>query len=648
MKKYLVAILVLLFAFTGIKISFSETEKEEIKPPKTGFVTLSKEEYKKLLEMLKPDKDSEIKPPTNTVIKSAYYDLKITPELRVEGTVTYELESLEDEKWIEARLQMQSAGISMNTPPDGLMLKNKGSDIYYGTNRKGKYTVSGEVNIDLIKGDINRYAFNFYTSNAVINLVKLSYKPAELKIISFPNIQISSKKKDSIETVEGLLLQNNYTNFSLEKQAARDEDEGKKRVEVDSKSSFVIEKNYIRASYHYEYSVNRGGLNNPVFLVPEETEIISVNGSSILNWEEKESSSGKILEVSLKNLDIKTSDIYITAEKQYNLDAGKLELPFILMKGADRFSNLTSISVNEEMEATTEDLKNVDEIDIANLPSQFFNQGALKPVLAYKFSWDGKEDKPEAVLGVKKYEQAAVLTANIENAEITTLYTKNGKSLVRMKLWIRNNIKQNLKIWAPQNFKLWSCFMDANPVKPTTDNDGGLLIPLKQSEISTSSVFFPLEIFFYHEGIKMDEEGTLSFNIPRVDLQIMKLGWELLLPLNYEYEDWAGNLTQSAKNEFSDFAYPKTASNERTEQKMQIQSQNAVNVFMANDAQYQNITKQTNELIQNFQQKDSFSKVKAGRLPVKFSIPRVGQQFLFTKLLVLDQDLKLNVEYEEE
>ena len=110
--------------------------------------------------------------------------------------------------------------------------------------------------------------------------------------------------------------------------------------------------------------------------------------------------------------------------------------------------------------------------------------------------------------------------------------------------------------YASLAFELWYCFDDGNPVKPTLDPSGALLIPLKRSRDASSSIFMKLELIFFSDDSKMLEEGMLHFRLPAVDLQIMKMGWELLLPLNYEYEDWTGNLRQTGRGEFLEYVTP--------------------------------------------------------------------------------------------
>jgi hypothetical protein len=650
MKKILsiVVISIFILTLTSIYIEAGD-DKEVIKPPKKGYVTLSKEEYKKLLEKLKPKKAEFLKSPQDWVVKIADYDLKIDKELKIIGTVMYELESLRDDKWIEAPLQRYIKGISFHTPPDGILLKYRGNDVYFGTNLKRSFKLSARVNLNLQKQGLNEYLFAIRSSESVINRFSITWPEKILKLKSSPLMKVDSAASGSIKKLIGLSMPNRTLNFHFEVVETKTvEDVTEKRIEVDSTSLFNIESGLLRASYHLRYKTNRGGFEELIVKLPKDLDIHSVNCSGLLSWDIDKKENYLLLKVKLEKIASEIVDLYITAEKAYEGKETKLKLPIVLPLNVDRMRGSIGISVVSEAEVMTENLDGAEEIDISDLPQEFRRISGYKPVLAYKYIWDSSDPMPDAVILVREYEKVAVLTANIESAEFSTVYTTRGKGLLRGNYWIRNNIKQNLKVIPPKGFKIWSSFINGEPVKPTIAEDGSLLIPLKKSVNASSSILFQLELIFFFENEEMGEDGILSFELPLCDLQIMKLGWELLLPSHYDYDEWEGNLQQVVLSE-----YYETIKQEETtgkiDTKFQYSQKNAIaNQFMLNDVQQQQITEQTNRLIQRFQQREGLYRLRKGRLPVKFEIPRVGKQFLFKKLLIVDKVPKITVEYDED
>lgn len=644
LKKLIFPMLAIFLFFCVFTVA--EEKKEVIKPPKKGFVTLSKQEYKKLLNKLKPAVEDKLKPPQNWVAKRADFSITVTEDMKAEGSVIYKVESLIEDKWIEAPLQYNRRGISINTPPEGLLVKNKGSGVYFGTNIRKTFTISGEINIDLQKKDLNKYTLRLYSSNAVINRFKIKWNPAVIKLVKSPAIETGSKIGKKTAEYSAIADKNRDLPFVFERvSAAKEAVDEKRRVEAATRASFSIEKGLIRASYHFKYTVNRGSFETFSFSLPVGLNIHSVSGADLYTWDEKEGNGINRLEIKVNAGERKKQDIYITGDLSYDREEGKITLPLVLPLRIARVKALIAVAASDEIEVATDSLENIQIIDISDLPSNFRSAGGMKPVLAYKFLLDREETPPKGSLTVREYERVAVLAANIENAKFLTLKTARGKSLTRALFWIRNNIKQNLKVTPPENFELWSCFADGNPVKPTLDPSGALLIPLKRSRDASSSILMKLELIFFSDDNRMGEEGMLHFRLPVVDLQIMKMGWELLLPLNYEYEDWMGNLRQTGRSEFLEYITP--LSSGRAGQKKQQQNVSyQMNQFLQNDMRQQQVDQQANVLIQNFQKREVFGKVRAGRLPVKFSIPRAGRQFLFTRLLVVDKAPALSVEYE--
>ena len=650
MKRVLSIVLIFAFVYVlaGIQ-AYAGSEEEVIKPPKKGYVTLSREEYKKLLEKLKPKKAEILKPPQDWAVKIADYDLKVDKELNVTGTVMYELESMRDDKWIEAPLQRGSTGISFHTPPDGVLLKHRGNDVYFGTNLKKLFKLSARVNLNLSKHGLNEYLFAIRSSESVINRIKISYPDEFLKLKSSPLMKIGSGSSDSLKHLVGLSMPNRSLSFRFEPVETETVAEvTEKRTEVDCTSFFNIESGLLRASYHLRFKTNRGGFDKLMVRLPKALDIHAVNCAGLISWDILKKENGNALRVELEKKQVDTVDLYITAEKAYEGKELELTLPLVIPEDVDRLRGSVGISVVSEAEVSTGELDGVQEIDISDLPQEFRRTGTQKPVLAYKYIRDSAEPLPKASVTVKEYEKVAVLTANIENAEFSTVYTARGKGLLSCKYWIRNNIKQNLKIIPPKGFKIWSSFIDGDPVKPTLAEDGSLMIPLKKSVDVSSSILFQLELIFYFENEEMGEDGKLRFELPLCDLQIMRLGWELLLPSHYEYEDWESDLQQVNLGEYFETIKQKEKPGSAAAE-LQYSQKNAIaNQFMLNDKQQQQITEQTNRLIQRFQQRENLQRLRRGRLPVRFEIPRIGKQFLFKKLLIVGRAPFVIVEYEED
>lgn len=645
MKKHLIFLVILGFLAAGINLYSQDTEI--IKPPKKGYVTLSKEEYEKILEKLKPKKTEEMKPVQDWTIKSADYELTIGSDLRVSGKAVFSIESFRNDIWIEAPLQNSPRGMGFSIPPDGVVLKYTDEAVTFGTNRKGSFSLSAQLHPEVEKSDLNRYNCSLFVSNAVINRFTIKYRSSAVKMQSFPFITISSGEKEGFFIVKGLAEAGNELTFDFETIEAAAEAGAEKRTEADVRALYTIEPGNIRSSFTYSISAHKKGLEKLELGIPQGMEIMSAGGKEVITWEENRKGDTAVLAISLDAKSETLSDIVITGETPYEGKDSKQKLPMLEPVSIDRVKGMVALAATDETEIQPESNAGLQEIDITELPSTLSPLPGTKMVFAYKYSWNKQDPLPSAVFAIRQYDKAAVLTANIESAEFTTLHTQRGKTLLRARYNIRNNIKQHLKITPPPGYVLWSSFIGGDSVKPIVSEDGSLLVPLKKSLDPSSSVLFSLELILYGQKLKMEESGKVSFDLPECDLQIMKMGWELMLPDNYDYDEWEGNYRQVAVTEFSDSVRrPDEQPKEQIVQGYMTNRNDLVNQFSFNEVQQRQVVEQTDRLIQQFQKKESAAKLREGRFPVKFDLPRIGKQFLFNKLLLIGKAPSLNVEYE--
>src|SRR5262249_15500076 len=117
-------------------------------------------------------------------------------------------------------------------------------------------------------------------------------------------------------------------------------------------------------------------------------------------------------------------------------------------------------------------------------------------LMAFRLS-PGADGAPR-VLSVKvaRYEQQAVLTANVEEARYQVLAASDGKLLVEARYAIRNNQRSFVKIALPQGAVVWSALLAGKPTKPGQAPDGGLLFPLEKARAGEDAAPFALEVLY--------------------------------------------------------------------------------------------------------------------------------------------------------
>jgi len=135
---------------------------------------------------------------------------------------------------------------------------------------------------------------------------------------------------------------------------------------------------------------------------------------------------------------------------------------------------------------------------------------------------------------VARYEQQAVLTANIEEARYRVLMTREGKTLVEARYSVRNNQRNFAKIVLPQDAVVWSASLDGRAVHPGQAPDGSILFPLSKSRAGEDAQPFAIQVIYQAPGAKWQDKARAGLALPSLDLPISRTGVLLYHPPGYK------------------------------------------------------------------------------------------------------------------
>ena len=86
------------------------------------------------------------------------------------------------------------------------------------------------------------------------------------------------------------------------------------------------------------------------------------------------------------------------------------------------------------------------------------------------------------ILNILKHTDLTVLVAEIQMAACLVNYSVNGSAIFTIVLKVRNTQRQFIKIKIPQdNYRIIGCYLDDEPVKPASDEQLRIMMPLKKT-----------------------------------------------------------------------------------------------------------------------------------------------------------------------
>jgi hypothetical protein len=403
--------------------------------------------------------------------------------------------------------------------------------------------------------------------------------------------------------------------------------------------------------------------------VPDKVAINQVAGALVADWETK---SGELVVTFLEPVE-KNARFIIVGETRAPRD-GQIDIPLLRLLNAERESGGVAIEVLGAGEIKGQKLLGLENADPSDLGEIIANRQSPS-LSAFRFrSADSKANRSLAV-DVARYQQEAVLMANIEEARYKILTSDEGKTLVQASYAIRNNQRNFLKIMLPQDAVVWSASLSGKPIRPGKATDGGLLLPLQKARSGEDAPAFAVEILYFKRGTKWTDRGKLKLGLPVLDLPVSRTGLLYYYPPLFKVTPETGSFrTQAYQDPISAALNNKNAPAKPVASAGLTQdylsalpnlSNNAVDlvnvlggIVKAPGApalpqqsntigQGEQVRKETQALVDKYRAQPQEGK-RAGILPISISFPTFGPSIFFvSELTAENQAPTVEIGYEE-
>ena len=148
-------------------------------------------------------------------------------------------------------------------------------------------------------------------------------------------------------------------------------------------------------------------------------------------------------------------------------------------------------------------------------------------------------DTPKLQLAWTQFPDSSVLSAVAERATITTLTNVEGKSLTEVTLRVRNHAQPFMKVELPAGATLLSAEVEGERVKPVLGTDGSR-VPLLRAGLNPQGAY-TVSFVYLSSGARFGKSGAYEMVLPRLDIPVNVLTWEVSLPDRLDVRQFAGN-----------------------------------------------------------------------------------------------------------
>jgi hypothetical protein len=498
--------------------------------PVPGSVTMPLDEYNKLVELADKPTSKPERPPVPYTVNRASLKLQVTGE-SVSGTIEIEGEVLATGA---TKVPLAGAVTLLDARQQGRPLPLQQAD---GVNT-AVLTGPGEFAVTLDAGirlniDAGRASFALPAPSAGAVQLTLTVPGEHTDVEISPGLVTGRTSSGGQTIVDATLEPGRVATIGW---ATREKTAPVFPREVrflsDVKTLVSVSEARIGLAALVDITVVQGEPQRFELAIPAGYEVTGASGSSL---ESSDVQSG-VLILTTATPALRSHQFLVSMER--TVDNPKAEVPFLSFKGAQRETGEVLVESQGTMElaaAETGGLKRMD-LKESNPSLRSLAQNTLQAAFRY-------HRQPAEPLGLAlnwvRFPDSNVLAAVAERAVVTTLVTSEGRSLTEVTLVLRNQAQPFLKVELPAGASILSADVAGEKVKPVTAPDGAR-VPLLRAGFHPSGDY-KVSFVFLHSGAPFAKKGGSEIALPKMDLPIGLLEWEVFLPERYKVKDFGGD-----------------------------------------------------------------------------------------------------------
>jgi hypothetical protein len=503
--------------------------------PATGNVTLPLDEYNRMVEMATKPPQVEDGPPVPFLLKRAVLNLQVGAEMAM-GTVQIDGEVL-------AAGTREVPLVNGMTILDGqqggkpVPLEDAAGACQAVLAGPGEFAIALRAGVPL-KVEAGRTGFSFPAPAA--GVVELTVTiPGDRTNVNLSSGLITARRSVGSQTViEAILPAGQPTEIWW---ATRESAPAPVPREVhflsDVKTLVSVTEASLALSSLVNVTIVQGEADQFQIEIPAGYEATSADGAEIAS----SSTLNGLLTVKLKGAAHGTQQFLITMEKPIDA-ANQSNIAFPTVKGTQRETGEVLVESAGALEIGAKEGGALKRMDLKET-SPYLRQLARDSVqAAFRYHRQAQES-PALALEWVRFPDSALPAAIAEKATVTTLVTSEGKSLTEVKLLLANQAQPFLKVSLPAGATILSADVAGQAVKPLEGPDGRR-VPLLRPGFRPNGLY-SVSFVFMGAGTPFTKKGAADLTLPKIDLPVGVMEWEVFLPERYKVTDFGGNVTRA-------------------------------------------------------------------------------------------------------
>lgn len=420
------------------------------------------------------------------------------------------------------------------------------------------------------------------------------------------------------------------------------------RTLADVMTLVTIDDSDVRLVTLIDLTVVQGEPRTIVVRLPQGYELTSVSGSSI---ETSEPRDGTVV-LTLSDPSARRHQILVSLERPHDSGSFSLDTGVPTLADAGRERGEIAVEGVGTLELTAAEREGMHRIDVKELNTALQSLARLPILSAFRYH-RGTGAEPGLALDVKRFADTGVLAAVADHAYATTLVTAEGRALTEVTLTIQNRAQPFLKVTLPAGASIVSVDIEGQPAKPVLGADG-VRVPLLRPGFRPKGPY-TVSFVYLHAGAPFARKGDLQMTLPKMDIPVGIVEWEMFMPGNYSIRTTGGNVID--RNTPALLSASSFRLGEENQSGQGFGAAVGGGAGSAGSRQPGSVEEtvtvtgaapkvdDANKPVEPSQNVINLQRRAAGVLPVRIDIPRAGTSHQFVRPLVVDQETMVMFHY---
>lgn len=653
-----------ILAQTGTTTKPAHTVKE-------GNVVLTRTEFKKLIDRMKPPTRLDVSPPFNYLITKAIY----SGTMRQTNTAfkgTFHVHVLRKDVYLKIPLLPQTIALE-NVQIGGkqALIVSESGYHHVVLSKPGEYVVEASFSL---KSSLERgpHRLDLSIQQTPITLLRLELPLKDIDVEIPEARQIVTSLRGRSTFINAIIAPGRIISVRWRKKVALAEKIDPK-LYCEIYHLISIEDDALKINSDINYNILHSEVDGVRISIPEDMNVLTVSGEGVGEWQETTQENQRLILIPFTYGKKGNITVHVSSEKTLSDSGTVTDFSGITTLETVRETGFIGIELNTSAEVKIIESEGLEKVAVQRLPQPLYNKSVKPLIHGFKYL----KHPYHLVLEIEKHEKIGVPVATITSANMVTLFTEDGKVVHRLVYQIRNSSKQFLKINIPRKADIWSVFVGNEPVESSINGDGELLVPLIRSRsVDNRLNTFPVEVIYCLVEKRFSMLNSRKSSLPAVDLLMSQMIWSVYLPNDYAYLYFRSTLEKEeiirginvftrSKRRFDEEAMEALPEPVVGEEQADMDRDELKKVYKGKDykSQFRNLPLKEEQLSSQIQAELEFSGrleglaqqqipqavvsgARTGILPIQIEIPTGGQVYRFAKTIVKQEDaLTMSVLY---